>query len=160
MLTLCVYSADGEFILKCQMDDMASFLYVIRTEFEPRWAAQPEMASISGKMLVVDSVRGPDSMVPALSQRQREIIDLLARSYSPKQIAFTLDVSESTVRMHIEKLKKRFNVSSCYHLMAVATALGLCDPFIEEPRQNSIIVSTDDDPGLKKPLPKPRPSDD
>ena len=77
-------------------------------------------------MLVIDSQRGPESMLPALSFRQKEIIELLAHSLSPKQIANELGISESTVRMHINVLKKRFNVSSCYHLMAVVTALGLC----------------------------------
>lgn len=159
MLTLSVYSADGEFILTCQMEDMASFLHVIHTEFEPRWAADPNKAAISGKMLVIDSVRGPDSMTPAVSQRQRKIIELLSRSYSPKQIACALGISESTVRMHINTLKKRFNVTSCYHLMTVVTALGLCDPFVDEPHEKSITVLYDDNHGLRKPR-RPQPPEE
>ena len=151
VLTLSVYSADGEFILNCQMEDMASFLHVIHTEFEPRWAEHPDSAKIRGKMLVIDSQRGPESMLPALSFRQKEIIELLAHSLSPKQIANELGISESTVRMHINVLKKRFNVSSCYHLMAVVTALGLCSPFPHGPRPQSIQVTTDDDLGLRIP---------
>ena len=151
VLTLSVYSADGEFILNCQMEDMASFLHVIHTEFEPRWAEHPDSAKIRGKMLVIDSQRGPESMLPALSFRQKEIIELLAHSLSPKQIANELGISESTVRMHINVLKKRFNVSSCYHLMAVVTALGLCSPFPHGPRPQSIQVTTDADLGLRIP---------
>ena len=159
VLTLSVYSADGEFILNCQMEDMASFLHVIHTEFEPRWAEHPDSAKIRGKMLVIDSQRGPESMLPALSFRQKEIIELLAHSLSPKQIANELGISESTVRMHINVLKKRFNVSSCYHLMAVVTALGLCSPFPHGPRPQSIQVTTDDDLGLR--IPKyPHPADE
>ena len=159
VLTLSVYSADGEFILNCQMEDMASFLHVIHTEFEPRWAEHPDSAKIRGKMLVIDSQRGPESMLPALSFRQKEIIELLAHSLSPKQIANELGISESTVRMHINVLKKRFNVSSCYHLMAVVTALGLCSPFPHGPRPQAIQVTTDDDLGLR--LPKyPHPADE
>lgn len=159
VLTLSVYSADGEFILNCQMEDMASFLHVIHTEFEPRWAEHPDSAKIRGKMLVIDSQRGPESMLPALSFRQKEIIEPLAHSLSPKQIANELGISESTVRMHINVLKKRFNVSSCYHLMAVVTALGLCSPFPHGPRPQSIQVTTDDDLGLR--IPKyPHPADE
>ena len=159
VLTLSVYSADGEFILNCQMEDMASFLHVIHTEFEPRWAEHPDSAKIRGKMLVIDSQRGPESMLPALSFRQKEIIELLAHSLSPQQIANELGISESTVRMHINVLKKRFNVSSCYHLMAVVTALGLCSPFPHGPRPQSIQVTTDDDLGLR--IPKyPHPADE
>ena len=159
VLTLSVYSADGEFILNCQMEDMASFLHVIHTEFEPRWAEHPDSAKIRGKMLVIDSQRGPESMLPALSFRQKEIIELLAHSLSPKQIANELGISESTVRMHINVLTKRFNVSSCYHLMAVVTALGLCSPFPHGPRPQSIQVTTDDDLGLR--IPKyPHPADE
>lgn len=110
-------------------------------------------------MLVIDSQRGPESMLPALSFRQKEIIELLAHSLSPKQIANELGISESTVRMHINVLKKRFNVSSCYHLMAVVTALGLCSPFPHGPRPQSIQVTTDDDLGLR--IPKyPHPADE
>ena len=159
VLTLSVYSADGEFILNCQMEDMASFLHVIHTEFEPRWAEHTDSAKIRGKMLVIDSQRGPESMLPALSFRQKEIIELLAHSLSPKQIANELGISESTVRMHINVLKKRFNVSSCYHLMGVVTALGLCSPFPHGPRPQSIQVTTDDDLGLR--IPKyPHPADE
>lgn len=141
------------------MEDMASFLHVIHTEFEPRWAEHPDSAKIGGKMLVIDSQRGPESMLPALSFRQKEIIELLAHSLSPKQIANELGISESTVRMHINVLKKRFNVSSCYHLMAVVTALGLCSPFPHGPRPQSIQVTTDDDLGLR--IPKyPHPADE
>ena len=64
--------------------------------------------------------------------------------------------------MHINTLKKRFNVTSCYHLMTVVTALGLCDPFVDEPHEKSITLLYDDDRGLRKPrrLQPPREPED
>lgn len=155
MLTLHVYTADGEFVLTSIMEDMASFLHVMHTEFEPRWAANPDTAKIAGTMFVIDDVRGPDTMLPQLPQRQKEILELLAQSLTPKQIASRLDVSESTVRMHINRLKKRFNVSSIYNLMSVTTAVGLCSPFSNDEHKSKITVITKEEESknlLKPPL--------
>ena len=108
---------------------------------------------------VVNRVRGLKMGAEDYIIKPFEIIELLAHSLSPKQIANELGISESTVRMHINVLKKRFNVSSCYHLMAVVTALGLCSPFPHGPRPQSIQVTTDDDLGLR--IPKyPHPADE
>ena len=35
--------------------------------------------------------------------------------------------------------------------MTVVTALGLCDPFVDEPHEKSITLLYDDDRGLRKP---------
>ena len=98
-------------------------------------------------MLVIDSQRGPESMLPALCSA-KEIIELLANSLSPKQIANELGISESTVRMHINVLKKRFNVSSCYHLMAVVYGPGAVQPLSPWP-------TSPVDPGDDRRRPRP-----
>lgn len=44
---------------------------------------------------------------PILSPRQREIIRLLARGYTRREVAEVLEISFSTVRAHIEEAGRR-----------------------------------------------------
>lgn len=73
----------------------------------------------------------------------------MARSFAPKQIASELAISEATVRMHINALKKRFNAESRDQLMAIVGALELCNPFdpgngsqVEQPGDGAAQSST------------------
>ncbi len=129
MLSIYVYSADGEFVYRCDVEDMPALLRVFRTELQPRYSGESFDVMIAGKLLITEPQRGPASIAPKLTKRQREVVQLLAQSYVPKQIAARLGIAESTVRMHITVLKKRFNVDNLNQLMAVAGALELCNPF-------------------------------
>lgn len=52
------------------------------------------------------------SGVPKLSARQRELVTLLARGESNKQIARTLGITEGTVKQHLSTLFKKLGVNS------------------------------------------------
>ena len=52
------------------------------------------------------------SDVPAVTQRQREILQLVAAGHSNRQIARALFVSEATVRKHLENAYERLDVSN------------------------------------------------
>lgn len=56
---------------------------------------------------------------PQLTGRQRQIVDLLKRGQSNKQIARTLGLSHFTVRNHVSKLLQLHGVQS-RHAMAVS----------------------------------------
>lgn len=47
-----------------------------------------------------------------LSPREREIITLLARGASNKEVARTLNVAESTVKIHVQNILKKLNLTS------------------------------------------------
>ncbi len=57
------------------------------------------------------------------------VLQLLARAYTPDQIALKLGLTEATIRLHISALKKKFGTDSRDQMMAMAGQLGLCDPF-------------------------------
>jgi DNA-binding NarL/FixJ family response regulator len=59
---------------------------------------------------------------PALTPRQRELLDLLAAGHTNTQIARRLGVSEGTVRTHLENIYRRLGVSS--RVAAVTRAFG------------------------------------
>ncbi|GGY35250.1 response regulator [Pseudoduganella albidiflava] len=55
---------------------------------------------------------GPASELDRLTPREREILEFLARGESNKMIARALDLSESTVKIHVQNVLKKLNLSS------------------------------------------------
>ncbi|MBK9673940.1 MAG: response regulator [Betaproteobacteria bacterium] len=68
----------------------------------------PEM---SAKLL--RELRGAGApALPALSPREREILSFIARGASNKEIARTLEVAESTVKIHVQHILRKLELSS------------------------------------------------
>ena len=88
--------------------------------------------SISKK--VVESYLSPRKTSPIeerykdLSNREREIFQLLAEGHSAKQITRMLNISISTVKTHRAKIMEKLGVDSPIHLAHLAVKLGLVDP--------------------------------
>jgi len=59
-----------------------------------------------------------------LSARQREILTLVARGYSTKNMAQCLQISESTVKAHIRDILKLLNVKTRTEAVVKANMLG------------------------------------
>ena len=59
-------------------------------------------------------VRGgaPAAAPPALSPREREILGFLSRGASNKEIARELDVAESTVKIHVQHILRKLELTS------------------------------------------------
>ena len=55
---------------------------------------------------------GATTPAAALSPREREILTFLARGASNKEIARTLDVAESTVKIHVQHILRKLQLSS------------------------------------------------
>jgi two-component system nitrate/nitrite response regulator NarL len=71
-------------------------------------ALQPaalEGAEPTGQALAEDALA-------ELSPREREILDLIARGDSNKQIARELDIAETTVKIHVQHILRKLNLSS------------------------------------------------
>lgn len=66
---------------------------------------------------------------PTLSQREKEILALLAEGYSNKEIAEKLVVSSSTIHSHRSKLMTKLGLSSRYELIQYARQHGLLREF-------------------------------
>lgn len=133
MLSIFVYSTEGELFHRCDVEDMQDLLRVFRTELQPRFSDESLNIQVSGELYITEPFRGPEHVAPVLPARQQEVLCLLALSHAPKQIATEMGISEPTVRMHINALKKRFGVDNVNQLMAVAGALELCNPFPNTP---------------------------
>ncbi len=62
---------------------------------------------------------------PALTQREREVLHLLAEGYTTKEIAQQLVVSPSTVHTHRTNIMKKLNLNTHHELIRYARQRGL-----------------------------------
>ncbi|MEO3847157.1 response regulator transcription factor [Streptomyces sp. B8F3] len=62
---------------------------------------------------------------PQLTQREREVLDLIARSYNNRRIARELVLSEKTVRNHISNIFRKLGVQDRIAAMLRAREAGL-----------------------------------
>ena len=60
----------------------------------------------------------------ALSEREREVMQCIARGLSSKQCAQELGIAPRTVERHVENLRNKLNARNKPHLVAKALAGG------------------------------------
>ncbi len=60
-----------------------------------------------------------------LSPREREILALIAKGQSNKQIARELDIAETTVKIHVQHIFKKLDLSSRVQVAVLVTSLGM-----------------------------------
>ena len=63
-----------------------------------------------------------------LSPREREILRCLARGASNKEIARELDLAESTVKIHVQHILRKLNLSSRVQAAVYAVESGFAEP--------------------------------
>jgi DNA-binding NarL/FixJ family response regulator len=62
-----------------------------------------------------------------LSDRQREVLRLVARGYSAKVMAHELAVSPKTIEFHKSKIMQKLQLHSTAELIRYAVDMGLVD---------------------------------
>ncbi|HKU00839.1 MAG TPA: LuxR C-terminal-related transcriptional regulator [Paraburkholderia sp.] len=73
----------------------------------------------------MEGPRALPSMV--FTPKEREILELLARNLSNKEIALALAIGEATVKWHLKNLFRKLDASTRKHVVHRATALGLLE---------------------------------
>jgi two-component system nitrate/nitrite response regulator NarL len=64
---------------------------------------------------------------PTLTPRERDIVRILSRGASNKDIARELDLAESTVKIHVRNVLRKLNLSSRVQIAIHALARDLAD---------------------------------
>jgi two-component system nitrate/nitrite response regulator NarL len=104
----------GECVISPDM--MTKFVSAFRTKApapkEEAGALAPEPAAV-------------DAALESLSGREREILGLIARGDSNKLIARELDIAETTVKVHVQHIFRKLNLSSRVQVAVYAAARGL-----------------------------------
>ncbi|HQR11733.1 MAG TPA: response regulator [Casimicrobiaceae bacterium] len=70
-------------------------------------------------------LRSPESKVAHLSPREREILRCLARGSSNKEIGRDLGIAEATVKIHVQHLLRKLDVTSRVQAAVIASEHGL-----------------------------------
>jgi two-component system, NarL family, response regulator NreC len=73
----------------------------------------------------VDHMSGCRMLANELTNREREVLQLIAEGMTTKQIASSLNVSAKTVETHRRKIMKKLNIHSIAELTKVAIQEGL-----------------------------------
>ena len=60
-----------------------------------------------------------------MTPRQRDVLDLMAKGYSNKEIARKLNLAEGTVKLHVTALLKALEVNNRTQAVIKASSLGL-----------------------------------
>jgi DNA-binding NarL/FixJ family response regulator len=71
--------------------------------------------------------RARDAQVQSLTQRERSVLQLIAKGISSREIGRQLGISYTTVRTHIRSLGRKLDVHSKIEASAKARELGLVD---------------------------------
>jgi DNA-binding NarL/FixJ family response regulator len=69
-----------------------------------------------------------DANVPQISERERQVLGLLAGGMSAKRIAAELGIAHRTVVFHKDRLRQRFGARSVAELVALALRGGHISP--------------------------------
>jgi ATP/maltotriose-dependent transcriptional regulator MalT len=91
-------------------------------------AGKPDIASVFAPVTATPRERGrvaDPSVIPALSAREREVLNELARGATYADIAADLFVSENTVKTHVSSLYSKLAVTRRSEALAVARNLHL-----------------------------------
>jgi DNA-binding NarL/FixJ family response regulator len=72
--------------------------------------------------------RGTTQRLPALSKREREIMDLLAQGLTGEQVAERLVLSAETVKTHIRNAMGKLEANTRVHAIAIALREGFISP--------------------------------
>jgi DNA-binding CsgD family transcriptional regulator len=69
---------------------------------------------------------------PALTPRERQIVEMLANGYTGEQIAQELVLSPETVQKHVHNAKRKIGAETRAHLIALTLTRGLINPTLED----------------------------
>jgi DNA-binding NarL/FixJ family response regulator len=110
--------ARGYLLKNARPDELARG---IRQVAAGRWVIGDELLG-----LLIDAFIGTAPVgVPAVTPREREVLDLLAEGLANRAVAEHLGISTRTAQKHVENLFKKFNVHERGELIGIATRSGL-----------------------------------
>ena len=108
--------------------DTEMLLDSVRRAAEGEAVVSPQMTS-----KLVQGLKAPAKAEPAMSEkdklspREREILAFLAKGASNKEIARNLDLAESTVKIHVQHILRKLNLSSRVQAAVYAVEAGLTE---------------------------------
>jgi len=119
-----VAGASGYLLKDCPFEELVE---AIKTVAEGKTYVSPSIVD----MVVKDYINKPDeeeSAFSILSQREREVLQLLAEGKTTKQVARRLHISPKTVEVHRLRIMNKLNMDNIAQLTKYAIQEGLTLP--------------------------------
>ncbi|MCD8536068.1 MAG: response regulator transcription factor [Burkholderiaceae bacterium] len=88
-------------------------------------ASAPDTVQPATEVQPAEMVVQANDPIHDLSPRETEILRLIARGDSNKHIARELDIAETTVKIHVQHILRKLNISNRVHAAVYATTRGL-----------------------------------
>src|SRR5690606_8045258 len=97
-----------------------------------RWSQEeiaPQAAAVQPPVAEHTARAAPAKVAPSrlLTPKEQEVLQLLARNLSNKQIALALNVGEETVKWHLKNLFGKFQAGTRRHVVDRAYMLGILE---------------------------------
>ncbi len=114
--------ASGYVLKECAIQELVGAIEVV---VAGGTYLSPAMVSMVAKQVVGQPSSGSEPASGALSGREREVLQLLAEGKSAKEIAWTLGISASTIRVHRKNLMDKLGMDNLPELTKYAIREGL-----------------------------------
>src|SRR5262245_60464584 len=109
--------------------------YILKSETGPDvveavrrvYAGEPVFTSGLAGMVLTEfrKVASPEAGEPAISPRENDVLRLVAKGYTYREIAGKLFISEKTVQNHVQNILRKLQLKKRYELMRYAIQKGL-----------------------------------
>ena len=100
-------------------------LAAIHALSEGLWVGAPSLVRGLFKQPASVALSGVQAPVEAVTQRELDVLQLIARGLSNKQIAVTLAISEHTVKFHLSSLYAKLGATNRTEAVRIGTQQGL-----------------------------------
>lgn len=118
--------AQGYLLKGHQQDEIADFLQGILNGRPP---LSPSIAqAILGHFHIVTSPNENEEEPSSLTDRESEVLQLIAKGCHVKEVAGMLEIANSTVSAHIKKIYQKLNIHNRAEATAAAVNLNLYNP--------------------------------
>ena len=85
------------------------------------------MPPTAGDKKTAPSTEQPARSTGLLTAKEREVLILLSRNLSNKEIALAMGIGEQTIKWHMKNLFSKLNAAGRKHAVARARLLGIVD---------------------------------
>ena len=106
-------------------DDLAD---AIRAVYRGEARLHPEVLRKLVEQVAHQAPVGPPNSEPTLTERERQVIQLVAQGKSNREIAETLTISEKTAKAHISNILGKLGLEDRTQMAIYAIKNGLVDP--------------------------------
>lgn len=116
--TILAAGADGYLSKRMDADELSLALRLIKN-------GETYISQNNNSGVPLNNLSGTESGLKTLTNRQSQVLDLIAQGKSNKQIAYDMGVSESTVKLHINALLRTLHVSNRTQAVVTAQKMGI-----------------------------------